>query len=1461
MQTMKLLCATIRAVSLVPLTVIIAQAALVGTDVGTLYPPDPPGSFEQSASGQITVGGSGRSIWGANDSFFYVHPQDAVELTDFVLTVRVLDFSSENPDQAWQTAGLMVRQTLGDDSVHATSAITAVDGYTFQGRDVTGGASFSQATAELAAPIWLRLEREGDEFRGWRSLDGQAWVPGGESTIPMGSPVYYGLAVTSHDQGHLAAAVFEHLDLTVLQETLTWDGQGLGVWNAPGRWTGGDSDSVPGPANHVVVQTDRVTVASEASAFGLAVDSGSVVVADGQSLFVGVDGVCFAADAALTLGNRATLDVAGGGTIDTLHVRGSAVISTGGDVSVAAFHADGVLGVLTKRGSGVLRLDNASGSGVSAAETVFRIERGTLASRGADPLGGAAAVTLAGGALCVEGPLQDAGLDTPESLLALDMSETAVSVTADSLLEAITSFDARFGSLALEAGVLTIAGADHGVQFERTSLSAQGGSAGARLMVPADLGVIEASPGELTFVKQGPADLVLARPNDPLDHVTFDVQQGRLIGAQAAIGTAGLRLGGGELVLAAGADGAAFRAPVVVADSTLTAGPGGVGGGGPLTVLLGNLAEPLVLADGLLTLQATDGYCVHVPGAFTGQGGLALAAGSVIVDRPIDVGSLHLVGGTLVRSGAGTPQGNVTVDGDLTLVGDSLDMTGSTLTTSPQSSVSVAAGRALTLADSLSIGDLDCAGTVTAHGISAAKMDIQAGGVVHSLGPVTADQLHVAGRLNLSGVGPERDVTIRPGGCLLLEGWNLDVEGATLTAVEADVTIGFGRRLVCDRALTVGSLELFGDLVRRGADPAARGITIAPGGHLALHPGTMLNMTGLTEGPLTAAGAEITVDDAELVLATPLAAERIAVAAGLLVTSAEITVGTLEITGGRVNTNSSHVTIGRRLKLGEVIYAAEPGSTFSARGSDLLAGFDLVLNGSVLDVLTPAVAVEQGLQWGRVFARDDEVDYPVPPLVRTPDLAATEITHEDDPPFGDNETHVFSGYFYDADGHVSFRESCNDEFYLRIDGDVKINDDLWSNVTIVSLQLADHPTLPAGWHEIELRLSNGGGSAGPVHGRAFSFDATGGTDFAHPLDTGDASMFAPDLGGLLMEPIHQQTVDLAVQGDSLLRANTSGSTLFGNLTLDGGATMTLQATSAVSVGDVRAADGAVVHGGLFVRGELQPGDDAIAALTVDGVFELGDDATYVCELDGAGSDRIDVVDGQDIWLGGTLQLSALDKVVPPDAPGDRPWGDSTLTILTTVDEGAVGWYFENEPAVGQHVGCGVFLTDRGARGRGVSYLPNAVDVDVFQAAPGDTDGDRAVNGSDIQAILAANKFGRDVDADWTEGDFNGDRRVNGTDIQAILAANLFGRPVYAATDYPVGSAGPFDSVTDLSRVLGDDLSMGPIDAGVACSCFTSDDGPLAGSPLCVPEPRVPQMVLAGVLTLMALGLRRRAVAG
>ena len=132
----------------------------------------------------------------------------------------------------WAKAGVMIRETLNADSKHAFAAVTPASGVASQGRPNTGAASFNYNQTGVAVPYWVKLERSiSGLFTVSHSANGSNWQPVTGATpqnIPMGSTVYIGLAVTSHNAALTCQAVFSNVTTT---GTVTgqWAHQDIGI--------------------------------------------------------------------------------------------------------------------------------------------------------------------------------------------------------------------------------------------------------------------------------------------------------------------------------------------------------------------------------------------------------------------------------------------------------------------------------------------------------------------------------------------------------------------------------------------------------------------------------------------------------------------------------------------------------------------------------------------------------------------------------------------------------------------------------------------------------------------------------------------------------------------------------------------------------------------------------------------------------------------------------------------------------------------------------------------------------------------------------------------------------------------------------------------------------------------------------------------------------------------------------
>jgi hypothetical protein len=188
------------------------------------------GSFFEAPAGTYTITAAGEDIWNEADQFHYAFKQ----LTGVGSIIAKVE--SIEDTNVWAKAGVMIRETLDADSRCVGVFITPVSGCTFQARTDTGTAAISDATVwteeqqSITAPYWVKLERDlTGSFRGYFSEDGvnfqtMIWKP----NVSMGSNVYIGLALTSHDAALTCEAVFSGVQTT---GTITgqWQSQDIGI--------------------------------------------------------------------------------------------------------------------------------------------------------------------------------------------------------------------------------------------------------------------------------------------------------------------------------------------------------------------------------------------------------------------------------------------------------------------------------------------------------------------------------------------------------------------------------------------------------------------------------------------------------------------------------------------------------------------------------------------------------------------------------------------------------------------------------------------------------------------------------------------------------------------------------------------------------------------------------------------------------------------------------------------------------------------------------------------------------------------------------------------------------------------------------------------------------------------------------------------------------------------------------
>ena len=189
------------------------------------------GSFTEAPVGTYTITASGTDIWDEADEFHFAYKT----LTGVgSIVAQVLSVDNTDP---WAKAGVMFRDTLEPGSKFAAVYITPGSGCRFQARldtDVAATSDTSVVTSEqtaITAPYWIKLERDfAGNFRGYYSSNGSTWqqMSWGAQNISMGSNIYIGLAVTSHNAAATCEGKFSNVTITGTAGA-QWTSQDIGI--------------------------------------------------------------------------------------------------------------------------------------------------------------------------------------------------------------------------------------------------------------------------------------------------------------------------------------------------------------------------------------------------------------------------------------------------------------------------------------------------------------------------------------------------------------------------------------------------------------------------------------------------------------------------------------------------------------------------------------------------------------------------------------------------------------------------------------------------------------------------------------------------------------------------------------------------------------------------------------------------------------------------------------------------------------------------------------------------------------------------------------------------------------------------------------------------------------------------------------------------------------------------------
>jgi endonuclease/exonuclease/phosphatase family metal-dependent hydrolase/PKD repeat protein len=202
------------ATSTLTLNVSAAAVSWTSTDVGAVGL----AGTTSISGGTFTINAAGTDIYGTADAFRFVHRQ----LTgDGAIIARVTSIQNTHE---WAQAGVMMRESLDANSPHATMMVTRVDRAKFRRRKTMGSITSSNGPGPGSGqilPQWIKLERQGSTFRGYRSDDGVNWILIGTDTVSLSATVYVGIYGLSCNTAARGTSILDNVSISGVSRMLS----------------------------------------------------------------------------------------------------------------------------------------------------------------------------------------------------------------------------------------------------------------------------------------------------------------------------------------------------------------------------------------------------------------------------------------------------------------------------------------------------------------------------------------------------------------------------------------------------------------------------------------------------------------------------------------------------------------------------------------------------------------------------------------------------------------------------------------------------------------------------------------------------------------------------------------------------------------------------------------------------------------------------------------------------------------------------------------------------------------------------------------------------------------------------------------------------------------------------------------------------------------------------------------
>lgn len=162
----------------------------------------------KSGDGEFEISASGEDIWNNSDEFGYLHqPMSG----DGELIMK-LDYLQNT--HTYSKIGLMMREDLSPDSKHAMIVMNQTQ-RALQYRKTDGGTTMPNSGSWIGPtyshPTWFKLQRLGNVFGAFLSGDGSSWTLVDTVHVSMGTSMYAGIALTSHNNTRINTSVVSNV--------------------------------------------------------------------------------------------------------------------------------------------------------------------------------------------------------------------------------------------------------------------------------------------------------------------------------------------------------------------------------------------------------------------------------------------------------------------------------------------------------------------------------------------------------------------------------------------------------------------------------------------------------------------------------------------------------------------------------------------------------------------------------------------------------------------------------------------------------------------------------------------------------------------------------------------------------------------------------------------------------------------------------------------------------------------------------------------------------------------------------------------------------------------------------------------------------------------------------------------------------------------------------------------------